>query len=90
MMSSRRVAIVLLLLALVAAMAISVVRGDECAQEHASNAAAVAIRRELRRRVYPGGGNRNAAGPSALLGSGSLALVVGISSLVAGALLQKV
>jgi uncharacterized heparinase superfamily protein len=75
-----------LLLALIVAMAISVVRGNESAQDQASEA----IRRELRRRVHPGGGNSSSANPSALLGGSSLALVLGISGLVAGALFQDI
>ena len=84
MMSSRRI-VVVLLLALIAAMAISVVRGDESAQDQASEA----IRRELTARVHPGGGS-SSANPSALPGGSSLALVLGISGLVAGALFQDI
>ncbi|KAG0631505.1 hypothetical protein M758_1G259100 [Ceratodon purpureus] len=88
MMSSRRITIVLLL-ALVAAMAISVVRGDDSSQELASDGAVAAVRRELRRRGAGVGGNNSSARPSAFGGS-SLALALGISSLLAGALLQDI
>lgn len=88
-MMSRRVAIVVLL-ALVAASAISAVSGDESSQEHALDAAA-AVRRELRGRGFrPGGSNNSSGSLAALLGGSSLAFVIAIGSLVAAALFQDI
>jgi len=80
MMSFRRTAMIVLMLALVAAVAlVSVVEGDR--SEHAP------VRRGLRRRGSGAGGSSSAS-PPCLLTDTSMTLLVSISSLVAVALLQ--